>query len=52
MPAEEEGTVREVSETEVREREEERGAGTEEPGGGELPLFLNTPDFVASAGEE
>jgi len=50
-----------VSEWELRERrvrEEERwveavelGAG-EELGGGEQPLFLPTPLFMASAGEE
>ena len=51
VPAEaEEGAVSAVSELEVREWMEEHGAGTEEPGaGGEPPLFLPTPDFMASA---
>ena len=50
VPAEEDA-VSEVSEAELREWEEEQGAGAEELGGGELPLFLPTPDFMASAGE-
>jgi len=51
-----------VSEWELRdrrEREEEREAGVEELGAAgeldareELPLFLPTPPFMASAGEE
>jgi len=41
-----------VSEAEFREWEEEQGAEAEEPGGEELPLFLLTPDFMASTGEE
>ena len=51
-----------VSEWELRERrerEEEReaeaealGAGDERGTGEELPLFLPTPPFMASAGEE
>jgi len=51
VPAEEEDTVSEVPEVEVREWEEEQGEGAEEPGDGEPPLFLPTPDFMASAGE-
>ena len=39
-PAEEVDAVSAVSELEVREWLEEQGAGAEEPGGGELPLFL------------
>jgi len=47
----EEDAVSAVSELEVREWLEEQGAGAEEPGvGGEPPLFLPTPDFMASAG--
>ena len=51
VPAEaEEDAVSAVSEQEVWEWMEEHGAGTEEPGaGGEPPLFLPTPDFMASA---
>jgi len=46
----EEDAVSAVSELEVWEWMEEHGAGTEEPGaGGEPPLFLPTPDFMASA---
>jgi len=42
-----------VSEMEVREWLEDRGADTEEElGGEELPLFLPTPDFMAPAGTE
>jgi len=43
---------------ERREREEESRVEAEEPGageelgGGEQPLFLPTPPFMASAGEE
>jgi len=62
-PLEEEGVAgSEVSEWELRERrerEEERVAEAEELGaagdlgdGGEPPLFLPTPSFIASAGEE
>ena len=41
--------VRAVSELEVPEWMEEQGAVAEEPGaGGEPPLFLPTPDFMAS----
>ena len=29
----------------------EQGAGAEEPGAGETPLFLPTSDFISSAGE-
>jgi hypothetical protein len=48
-----EAEVREWEEEhgEVQEWEEEHGAGAEEPDGGELLLFLPTPDFMASAGE-
>jgi hypothetical protein len=35
-----------------QERLEEQGAGAEESGGGGTPLFLPTPDFMASAGTE
>jgi len=50
-PEAEDGAVSAVSELEVREWLEEQGAGAEEPGaGGEPPLFLPTPDFMASAG--
>jgi len=48
---EEEDAVRAVSELEVREWLEEQGAGAEELGGEEPPLFLPTPDFMSSAGE-
>jgi len=51
LGVEEGDAVSAVSELEVREWMEERGAGAEEPGaGGESPLFLPTPDFMASAG--
>jgi len=50
---EEEDAVSVVSELEVREWLEEQGAGAEEQdAGGELPLFLPTPDFMASTGGE
>ena len=49
---EEEDAVSAVSELEVREWLEEQGAGAEEQdAGGELPLFLRTPDFMTAAGE-
>ena len=52
MLAEEEDTVRGVSKAEKRDWMEEQGAGALGPGGEEeLPLFLPTPDLVASAGE-
>jgi len=64
VPPEDEGkgdAGSEVSEWELRERRErederrveaeELGAG-EEWGGGEQPLFLPTPPFMASVGEE
>jgi len=45
---EEDDAVSAVSEMEVREWLEEQGAGAEEQdAGGELPLFLPTPDFMA-----
>ena len=44
-------TVSEVSEHELREWEEEQGEDAVELGAGKLPLFLPTPDFMASAGE-
>ena len=50
VPAEEEDAVSAVSELEVREWLEEQGAGAEELGGKEPPLFLPTPEFMASAG--
>jgi len=49
VPAEEDA-VSEVSEAELREFLGELRAGVEEPGGGGTPLFLPTPDFMASAG--
>ena len=48
VPAEEDAAS-EVSEAELWEWEE--GQETEELGERELPLFLPTPDFMASAGE-
>ena len=51
MPAEEEAVAK-VSEAELWECWEEQGAGAEELGDGELPLFLPTPDFMASAADE
>ena len=52
VPAEEDDAVSAVSELEVREWLEEPGAEAGELGaGGESPLFLPTPDFMASAGE-
>ena len=55
MPAEDDAGS-EASEWELRdrrEREEGRGAEAEELGAGEEPpLFLRTPPFMASAGEE
>jgi len=52
VPAEEGDAVSEVSEVEVREWLGEQGAGGEESGAEEgQPLFLPTPDFMASAGE-
>jgi len=51
VPAEEDAAVSEVPEAELREFLEEQGVGAGEPGDGELPLFLPTPDFMASAGE-
>jgi len=50
VPVEEEDTVSAVSELEVWEWLEEQGAGVMEPGEGRTPLFLPTPDFMASAG--
>ena len=51
VSAEEEDAVSEVPEAELREWMEEQVAGAEEPdAGGEPPLFLPTPDFMASAG--
>ena len=49
-PLEEEDAVSAVSEQEVREWLEEHGAGAEEPDGEGTPLFLPTPEFMASAG--
>jgi len=49
----EEDAGSEVSEWELREREEERRLEAEELGaGGEEPLFLPTPSLMASAEEE
>ena len=51
VPAEEEeDAVSAVSEQEVREWLEEHDAGAEKPDGEGTPLFLLTPDFMASAG--
>ena len=51
LGVEEGDAVSAVSELEVREWMEEQGTGAEEPGaGGESPLFLPTPDFMATAG--
>jgi len=50
VPVEEEDTVSTVSELEVLEWLEEQGAEAMDPGEGETPLFLPTPDFMASAG--
>jgi len=53
VPAEEDAGS-EASEWKRREREEERRVEAEElgRGRGELPLFLPTPSFMASADEE
>ena len=58
VPAEEDAGS-EVLEWELREREEERRAEAEELGGAgelgageDLPLFLPTPSFMASADDE
>ena len=55
-PAEEEADAgSEVSEWELRERwerEEERRVEAEARRSGEEPLFLPTPPFMASAGED
>jgi len=53
----EEDAGSEASEWELREREEEREAEAEELGaelgaGAEVPLFLPTPAFMASADED
>jgi len=55
VPAVEEDAGSEASEWELRERmerEEERRTEAEALGAGEEPLFLPTPPFMASAGEE
>jgi len=50
---EEEDAVSAVSDLELQEWLEEQGAVAEGSGGeGEQPLFLPTPDYLASAGEE
>jgi len=49
VPVEEDDAVSAVSEMEVREWLEEQGAGAEELGGMGSPLFLPTPNFMASA---
>jgi len=46
----EDDAVSAVSQLEEREWLEEQGAGAEEAGAGGTPLFLPTPDFMASAG--
>jgi len=51
VPGEEDDTVSVVSELKAREWMEEQEAGTEKSDGEEPPLFLPTPDFMASAGE-
>jgi len=51
VPGEEEDAVSAVSELEVREWLEEQGAEAEELGREGPPLFLPTPNFMASAGE-
>jgi len=50
VPAEEDDAVSAVSKLEVREWLEEQGAGAEDLGAGGTPLFLPTPEFMASAG--
>ena len=49
VPVEEGDAVSAVSELEVREFLEESEAGAEEVGTGGTPLFLPTPDFMATA---
>jgi len=49
VPAEEDA-VSEVSEAELREFLGELEAGAKKPGAGVTPLFLPTPDFMATAG--
>ena len=51
-PTAEDDAVSAVSEMEVREFLEESGVGAEEGGTGGTPLFLPTPDFMATAGGE
>ena len=51
VPGEEDDAVSAVSELEVQEWMEVQRAGGEERDGEEPPLFLPTPDFMASAGE-
>ena len=50
VPGEEDDAVSAVSELEVRDWMEEQGAGAEESDREGPPLFLPTPDFMASAG--
>ena len=50
VPVEEEDAVSAVSELEVREWLQEEGAAAMDLGEGGTPLFLPTPDFMASAG--
>ena len=45
----EDDTVSVVSQLEVQEWQEEQGAGAEGVGARGTPLFLPTPDFMASA---
>jgi len=51
VPVEEDDAVSAVSDLEVREFLEEQEVEAEEPGGKE-PLFLPTPDFMASAADQ
>jgi len=46
----EDDTVRAVSELEVWRWLDKQGGGAEEADAGGTPLFLPTPDFIASAG--
>jgi len=50
VPTEGGEVVSAVSEAEVQEWLVEQGAGAEETGAGGTPLYLPTPDFMASAG--
>ena len=52
VPAEEDDAVSAVSELEVREWLEEQVAGAGELDRAESPLFLPTPDFMASVADQ